>query len=60
MQFRPCIDLRKGRVVQIVGESLGDDDTQGPVTNFETQKSPADYSLMYKKDDLRGGHQERY
>jgi phosphoribosylformimino-5-aminoimidazole carboxamide ribotide isomerase len=42
--------------VQIVGGSLGDDDTQAPVTNFETQKSPADYSLMYKKDDLRGGH----
>jgi phosphoribosylformimino-5-aminoimidazole carboxamide ribotide isomerase len=56
MQFRPCIDLRKGRVVQIVGGSLRDGDTKGPVTNFETQKSPADYARMYKEDDLRGGH----
>ena len=56
MQFRPCIDLRKGKVVQIVGGSLNDDDTKGPVTNFETQKSPADFARMYKKDNLRGGH----
>ena len=56
MEFRPCIDLRKGRVVQIVGGSLKDDDTQGPVTNFETLTSPADYARRYQEDDLTGGH----
>jgi phosphoribosylformimino-5-aminoimidazole carboxamide ribotide isomerase len=56
MKFRPCIDLREGRVVQIVGGSLKDGDDRGPVTNFETDRSPGDYALMYKEDDLRGGH----
>ena len=28
MRFRPCIDLRKGRVVQIIGGSLTDKDTE--------------------------------
>lgn len=56
MRFRPCIDLRKGRVVQIVGGSLRDNDTQGPQTNFETQRSAASYAYMYKEDDLPGGH----
>ena len=58
MEFRPCIDLRKGRVVQIVGGSLKDDDTQGPVTNFETLTSPADYARMYQEDDLTGGDED--
>lgn len=56
MRFRPCIDLREGRVVQIVGGSLKDGDDRGLVTNFETDRSPADYARMYKEDDLRGGH----
>jgi phosphoribosylformimino-5-aminoimidazole carboxamide ribotide isomerase len=56
MRFRPCIDLRKGRVVQIVGGTLRDDSTQGPVTNFESERSAADYARLYQKDDLAGGH----
>lgn len=56
MQFRPCIDLREGRVVQIVGGSLKDDDPRGPVKNFETEQSPAYYARMYRSDDLAGGH----
>ena len=56
MRFRPCIDLREGRVVQIVGGSLRDDEARGPVTNFETDRSPADYAQIYRQDDLPGGH----
>ncbi len=56
MRFRPCIDLREGRVVQIVGGSLQDGDAKGPVTNFETERSAADYARMYRTDGLSGGH----
>ncbi len=56
MRFRPCIDLRGGRVVQIVGGSLREGDPKGPVTHFETERSAADYARMYRADGLRGGH----
>lgn len=56
MRFRPCIDLREGRVVQIVGGSLQDNTTESPKTNFQTDRSPADFAQMYKQDDLTGGH----
>ena len=56
MRFRPCIDLRNGRVVQIVGGSLNDESEHDPITNFETERSPADYAQMYKTDNLTGGH----
>ncbi|HEY7711187.1 MAG TPA: phosphoribosylformimino-5-aminoimidazole carboxamide ribotide isomerase [Candidatus Entotheonella sp.] len=56
MRFRPCIDLRHGRVVQIVGSSLRDGEAQAPVTHFETERSPADYAAMYQADNLPGGH----
>lgn len=56
MRFRPCIDLRGGRVVQIVGSSLRDDDAAGPLTNFETEQSSASYARMYQADGLTGGH----
>lgn len=56
MKFRPCIDLRKGRVVQIVGSSLQEEGDQGLVTNFQTERSPAEYARMYKQHGLTGGH----
>jgi phosphoribosylformimino-5-aminoimidazole carboxamide ribotide isomerase len=56
MRFRPCIDLRNGRVVQIVGGSLKNGAEQNPITNFETQRSPADYASLYQADNLTGGH----
>jgi phosphoribosylformimino-5-aminoimidazole carboxamide ribotide isomerase len=55
MRFRPCIDLREGRVVQIVGGSL-QDDASGVVTNFVSDRSPADYARLYQRDALPGGH----
>lgn len=56
MKFRPCIDLRKGKVVQIVGSTLTDTDHNNVVTNFESPESPAQFALRYKRDQLRGGH----
>lgn len=55
MRFRPCIDLREGRVVQIVGGTLRDDQ-QNVVTNFETEQAPAVFAELYKADGLTGGH----
>jgi phosphoribosylformimino-5-aminoimidazole carboxamide ribotide isomerase len=56
MKFRPCIDLRKGKVVQIVGSTLKDKDQDNIVTNFESERSPDQFARMYKKDQLKGGH----
>ena len=53
MRFRPCIDLRNGKVVQIVGSTLTD---QGAVTNYESTHDAAFYAAMYKADGLEGGH----
>jgi phosphoribosylformimino-5-aminoimidazole carboxamide ribotide isomerase len=57
MRFRPCIDLHGGKVKQIVGGTLSDDDAgKPPVTNFETGTPPAYFAGLYRKEDLRGGH----
>ena len=55
MRFRPCIDLRNGKVVQIVGGTL-EGAPDALVTNFETERAPADYARMYQADGLAGGH----
>jgi len=54
MKFRPCIDLHHGKVKQIVGGSLADG--QEPETNFVSDRSPAWFAELYKKDGLTGGH----
>ena len=56
MRFRPCIDLRQGRVVQIVGGSLNEEGAAEVITNFETDRSPAEYARIYRADNLTGGH----
>lgn len=56
MRFRPCIDLREGSVVQIVGASLRDGASGEPDTNFITKKSSEDFARMYSRDNLFGGH----
>jgi phosphoribosylformimino-5-aminoimidazole carboxamide ribotide isomerase len=56
MRFRPCIDLRHGKVVQIVGSSLTSETGHRPITNFETTRSPASYARLYQADGLYGGH----
>jgi len=55
MEFRPCIDLHNGKVKQIVGSTLSDNDEK-VVENFSTDKSPAEFAKLYKKDNLKGGH----
>ncbi|XP_044973807.1 1-(5-phosphoribosyl)-5-[(5-phosphoribosylamino)methylideneamino] imidazole-4-carboxamide isomerase, chloroplastic-like [Hordeum vulgare subsp. vulgare] len=56
--FRPCIDIHKAKVKQIVGSTLRDasDDGTALVTNFESDKSPAEFANIYKEDGLVGGH----
>jgi len=62
MKFRPCIDLRSGKVTQIVGATLVDNNTDAKSsatsadTNFVTDRSSASYAEMYKRDGLTGGH----
>ncbi|KAF3339032.1 hypothetical protein FCM35_KLT16503 [Carex littledalei] len=58
-RFRPCIDIHKGKVKQIVGSTLKDSSENGSsplVTNFESDKSAVYYANMYKRDSLAGGH----
>lgn len=55
MKFRPCIDLHQGKVKQIVGGTLTDDDNNVQ-TNFEAEHSPAYYAELYRRDKLTGGH----
>jgi phosphoribosylformimino-5-aminoimidazole carboxamide ribotide isomerase len=56
MKFRPCIDLRLGKVVQIVGGTLDDNDQNSTKVNFESEKSPAEYAQLYREHDLTGAH----
>ncbi|KAF7115080.1 hypothetical protein RHSIM_RhsimUnG0066300 [Rhododendron simsii] len=58
VQFRPCIDIHKGKVKQIVGSTIQDlkEGSFAPVTNFESDKSAAEYANIYKEDGLTGGH----
>jgi phosphoribosylformimino-5-aminoimidazole carboxamide ribotide isomerase len=55
MAFRPCIDLKNGRVVQIVGGTLTDDGTN-TITNHVSSQSAADFAALYQRDALQGGH----
>jgi len=56
MKFRPCIDLHDGKVVQIVGGSLRDNDTDALKTNFVSAQSPGEFARLYQSDGLVGGH----
>lgn len=53
--FRPCIDLRNGKVVQIVGGTLSDD-AAAVRTNFVSERPAAWFAELYKRDRLTGGH----
>ncbi len=54
-RFRPCIDLRQGRVKQIVGGTLADSGP-GPTENFVAEHSSAWFASRYRGDALTGGH----
>jgi hypothetical protein len=48
----------QGKVKQIVGSTLWDSsvDAMALVTNFESDKSAAEFANIYKEDELLGGH----
>lgn len=54
-RFRPCIDLHEGKVKQIVGSTLRDDGP-GPQVNFVSDRDPAWFAELYRRDGLTGGH----
>ncbi|QHQ59648.1 phosphoribosylformimino-5-aminoimidazole carboxamide ribotide isomerase [Anaerocolumna sedimenticola] len=55
MKFRPCIDIHNGKVKQIVGGSLSDQNSKA-VENFVSEQDAGFYAALYKKDNLSGGH----
>ena len=55
MKFRPCIDIHNGKVKQIVGSSLNDNNNYAK-NNFVSDRDADFYALMYKNDNLKGGH----
>ena len=52
-RFRPCIDLHHGKVKQIVGSTIDQDDFK---ENFVSGKSSSWYAKKFCDDDLVGGH----
>ncbi|KAK6942589.1 Histidine biosynthesis protein [Dillenia turbinata] len=58
VHFRPCIDIHKGKVKQIVGSTLRDskEGSSTLVTNFESDKSASEFAKLYMEDGLTGGH----
>ncbi|OEU54357.1 MAG: phosphoribosylformimino-5-aminoimidazole carboxamide ribotide isomerase [Desulfobulbaceae bacterium S3730MH12] len=56
MRFRPCIDLHRGVVKQIVGSTLNDDRPDDVKINFTADKSSAWFAELYQSDNLVGGH----
>ncbi|KAG2452752.1 hypothetical protein HYH02_002982 [Chlamydomonas schloesseri] len=62
IRFRPCIDIHKGKVKQIVGSTLKDLPDSGSSgaaelkTNFVSDKPSSWYSELYRRDGLTGGH----
>lgn len=55
MDFRSCIDIHNGKVKQIVGSSLKDKGNEA-MENFVSEKDADYYSLLYKENNLKGGH----
>lgn len=55
MKFRPCIDIHNGKVKQIVGGSLTDENSYAE-ENFVSEQDAAYYADFYKRDHLSGGH----
>lgn len=60
MRFRPCIDIHNGKVKQIVGGSLCDNQTIGVSSivdeNFVSCKNADYFAKLYKSCNLSGGH----
>lgn len=55
MEFRPCIDIHNGKVKQIVGSTLSDDQDAAK-ENFVSDRDSTYYAGLYKEYGLDGGH----
>lgn len=55
MEFRPCIDIHNGRVKQIVGSSLQDEENAAK-ENFVAGQDAAYYAELYKSFKMKNGH----
>lgn len=55
MRFRPCIDIHNGKVKQIVGGSLTDENNQAK-ENFVAVQDAGFYARMYRDSGIQGGH----
>ena len=55
MEFRPCIDIHNGKVKQIVGGSLKDEQNHAQ-ENFVSAQNAAFYADLYKGKEIKGGH----
>jgi phosphoribosylformimino-5-aminoimidazole carboxamide ribotide isomerase len=56
MRFRPCIDLHRGKVKQIVGGTLSDRNADAVAVNFEADRPAQWFARRYRQDGLFGGH----
>ena len=59
MKIRPCIDIHNGRVKQIVGSTLRDQDGQGAASaaeNYVADRDAVYYASVYREKGLSGGH----
>lgn len=55
MKFRPCIDIHNGKVKQIVGGSLTDQEDRA-TENFVAGQDAAHFARLYRDKALKGGH----
>ena len=54
MEFRPCIDIHNGKVKQIVGGTLKDQNDQA-AENFVSEQDAPFYAQLYKTYGISGG-----
>lgn len=54
-KFRPCIDIHNGKVKQLVGGSLRDQNDSAK-ENFVSERDAGYFASLYQKDKLAGGH----
>lgn len=55
MEFRPCIDLHQGKVKQIVGATLNQENKE-IIENYVSAYDSQYYAKMFQEDNLTGGH----
>ncbi len=55
MKFRPCIDIHNGKVKQIVGGSLKDENDVAD-ENFVATQDASYYAKLYREKGISGGH----